>query len=461
MASGRIHSGFGGAGSGPGGSQGSLFGKRAERDAPLADRMRPVDLADVVGQDHLLGPGKLLRTSIENDSLRSIILWGPPGCGKTTLAAVIARRTRAQFVPFSAVLTGIKEIRELMQEAAVAFRESGQRTIVFMDEIHRFNKAQQDAFLPFVEAGEVILIGATTENPSFELNSALLSRSSVHILESLDQAAIRTLLERALTDRRGLGDRALDVDPEALDFIAASASGDARFALNSLGFVADTVPKSGDGRRHLTVEAAREAIERGALYYDKSGEEHFNIISAFHKSLRNSDQDASIYWLARMLEGGEDPLYIARRMVRFASEDVGLADPLALQVANAAREAVHFLGVPEGKLALAQAAIYLATAAKSNAVYRAYGAAAADVNSGKIHPVPKAIRNAPTQLMKDAGYGAGYRYAHDEPGGIADIECLPDALAGKRYYEPTEFGFEARVRDRIRDWDERRKKARE
>lgn len=439
--------------------QGTLFAKQAGATAPLADRMRPRDLDDLVGQEALLGEGTLLRNAIESDQLQSILLWGPPGCGKTTLASVIARRTKARFVPFSAVLSGIKEIRELMKEAAANFRGYGQRTIVFIDEIHRFNKAQQDAFLPFVESGEIVLIGATTENPSFELNSALLSRSRVHVLEGLDTKAIRTLLERAVSDPRGLGGK-VAVDDAALEFFAERAGGDARFALSALGFVAETAPAGNDDRPHVTLELARESLKRGAIYYDKSGEEHFNLVSALHKSLRNSDPDASLYWLARMLEGGEDPKYIARRMVRFASEDIGLADPIALQLANAARDAVHFLGMPEGKLALAQLAVYLATAPKSNAIYRAYKAVAADIEKGAVYPVPLALRNAPTRLMQDVGYGDGYRYAHDEPGGIAaDFECLPEALAGKTYYRPSDHGFEKRIRDRIDEWQRLRDEA--
>ncbi len=439
---------------GRGDSQRSLFEAKARTKAPLADRMRPRKLEDLVGQEHILGPGKLLRTAIEADALQSIILWGPPGCGKTTLAGIVAERTEAHFVPFSAVLSGIKEIREIMKEASVRLRDTGQRTTLFVDEIHRFNKAQQDAFLPFVESGDITLVGATTENPSFELNSALLSRSSVYILNELDADALRTILRRAVDSPRGLAVDNVDVADEVLDRIASRSGGDARSALNVLGFIAETTEPDAEGRRTIDADAVDQAIRRGALYYDKSGEQHFNLISALHKSLRNSDPDAALYWLARMIEGGEDPMYLARRMVRFASEDVGLADPFALQVANAARDAYHMLGLPEGKLALAQCAVYLATAPKSNALYRAYGEVAKDIEDGKVYPVPHAIRNAPTRLMKDAGYGEGYRYAHDEPGGVADLRCLPDELGERTYYRPTDRGFESRIRERMREWDE-------
>jgi len=430
----------------------SLFAGQVRAATPLAERMRPRSLDDLLGQDEILGPGKLLRTAIEEDRLQSILLWGPPGCGKTTLATLIAEKTKARFVPFSAVLSGIREIRELMREAADHHRRDGRRTIVFVDEIHRFNKAQQDAFLPFVERGEILLIGATTENPSFEVISPLLSRSTVYILRPLEVEDLVRILRRALESEDGYGRIRVAIGEGELRSIAERSAGDARSALNVLEFVVETARPDAAGVRTVTAEAVDEAIRRGALYYDKGGEEHFNLISALHKSLRNSDPDASLYWLGRMLESGEDPLYVARRMVRFASEDVGLADPFALQVAVAAKEAVHFIGMPEGGLALAEAAVYLATAPKSNALYRAYGEVRRDIAAGKTYPVPLHIRNAPTDLMREAGYGRGYRYAHDEPGGIADMPCLPEALAGRKYYEPTERGFESRIRERLAEW---------
>ena len=419
--------------------------------APLAERMRPQTLDGVVGQQHLLGPGKVLRRLVESDRLTSVIFWGPPGTGKTTLAQVIAAATSCRFVSFSAVLQGIKEVREILAEARDQRSFHGRRTVLFIDEIHRFNKAQQDAFLPWVERGDVILIGATTENPSFEINSALLSRSRVFVLEPLAPAELRVLLERALAAPEGLGGRQLSADGEALDFIAEMAHGDARVALNTLELAA------GLGENGVIGLAAVEmALQRAPLLYDHGGEEHYNVISAFIKSMRGSDADAAVYWLARMLEAGEDPMFIARRMIIFAAEDVGNADPRALQVAVAAQQAVHMIGLPEGRIPLAQAVTYLATAPKSNAAYLAVDEALAEVRKSGALPVPLHLRNAPTRLMKELGYHRGYQYAHDREEAVVTQAHLPDALRGRAFYRPRESGYEKTILERLKYWAERR-----
>ncbi len=419
--------------------------------SPLAERMRPRALDDVVGQEHLLGPGAPLRAQIESGRLQSMILWGPPGCGKTTLGRLIAGRAKAEFVPFSAVLSGIKEIKEVMTHAARA-RRGGSGTIVFIDEVHRFNKAQQDAFLPFVEQGSITLIGATTENPSFEVIAPLLSRARVYHLNALTNEQIVLLLRRALADAdRGLGAQPVEISGELLERIAIFSSGDARAAYNILEAAVAGATADASGRLTITSDLLNRTLQRKTLLYDKAGEEHYNLISALHKSVRNSDADASLYWLARMIESGEDPLYLARRMVRMASEDVGLADPQALRVALDAMQAFEFLGPPEGHLALAEAAIYLALAPKSNALYTAYGEVSRDLEQTRAEPVPLHLRNAVTSLMKAEGYGRGYQYAHDFQDKVTDMECLPDSLRGRRYYHPSDQGLEARIRQRMEE----------
>jgi putative ATPase len=430
----------------------------ADRTRPLADRMRPRTLDEFVGQEHLVASGKPLRTQIERDDLGSLIFWGPPGTGKTTLAQIIAHMTKAEFIEFSAVLTGIKEIKQVMADAERA-RQYGTRTIVFIDEIHRFNKAQQDAFLPHVEKGNIRLIGATTENPSFEIISALLSRSRVYVLKPLTEEQIVWLLKRALLDEdRGLGAMKLQASSEVLARIAAYSSGDARSAYNVLE-VAASLARGQAGKEigaEITDAIVQDALQKRVLRYDKGGEEHYNLISALHKSVRNSDPDASLYWLGRMLEAGEDPLYIARRVVRMAVEDIGLAEPNALSLCMAARDAVDFIGMPEGNLALAQAVVYLALAPKSNALYTAYGTVQQDVERTAAESVPLHLRNAPTALMKGLGYGEGYQYAHDVENKVADMQCLPDNLRNRTYYHPTNEGVEKRIRERMEEIKRRR-----
>ncbi len=440
--------------------QPTLFEK--DRAEPLAARLRPRDLSEFCGQKHLLGEGKVLRRLIENDSIGSMIFWGPPGVGKTTLARIIANRTKARFIDFSAVTSGIKEIKQVMEEAEKG-RRFGEKTILFVDEIHRFNKAQQDAFLPYVEKGSIILIGATTENPSFEVNGALLSRCKVFVLQALSTEELVELLKRALSDERGFGNEQVEISDELIRAIANFANGDARSALSTLEMAVLNGERKGE-KTCVTKETVEQCISRKSLLYDKNGEEHYNLISALHKSMRNSDPDAAVYWLARMLEAGEDPLYIARRVTRFASEDVGLADPRALEIAVAAYQACHLIGMPECTVHLTQAVVYMSLAPKSNALYVAYGRARKDALAQLSEPVPLVIRNAPTKLMKELDYGKGYQYAHDSEDKLTNMQCLPDSLVGREYYTPTDEGqevkFKARLQD-IKDWKKSHEKKQE
>ena len=426
----------------------SIFEKDKSNDEPLAARMRPKNLSEFAGQQHLIGEGKILSRLIESDKVPSMIFWGPPGVGKTTLAQIIAGKTKANFITFSAVTSGIKEIRNVMQQAD-RYARFGEKTIVFIDEIHRFNKAQQDAFLPFVEKGSITLIGATTENPSFEVNGALLSRCKVFVLKALETDDIEQLLKRAIADPRGYGSERVNITDDMLHMIAEFANGDARSSLTTLEMVVLNGDVQPDGTIDITMETLEQCISRKSLLYDKDGEEHYNIISALHKSMRNSDADAAVYWLARMLEAGEDPLYVARRVTRFASEDVGLADPRALEIAIAAYQACQFIGMPECSVHLTQAVIYMALAPKSNAMEVAYFAARDDAQEHMAEPVPMNIRNAPTSLMKGLGYGKGYKYAHDYEDKITAMQCLPDSLTGREYYKPTEQGVEGRFKERL------------
>jgi putative ATPase len=434
--------------------------EKSVRRTPLADRMRPETLDEFLGQRHILGKDSVLRKAIEEDKIQSVIFWGPPGTGKTTLAHIIAKATGAHFISFSAVLSGIKEIKEVMAEAARMKELYNRKTILFVDEVHRFNKAQQDAFLPHVEKSNIILIGATTENPSFEVISALLSRTRVYTLNPLKEEELKIVVNKASKDKdRGLGNMNVELEEQALDYIAQMANGDARIALSALEFAVMTTPPDKKGIRKINLKTAEDTMQKKALVYDKGGEEHYNIISALHKSVRGSDPDAALYWLGRMLAGGEDPLYVARRMVRMASEDIGNADPQALHVTIAAKEAYHFLGSPEGELALAQAVIYLATAPKSDAVYKAFNLVQEDIQRTQALPVPMHIRNAPTRLMKNLGYGKDYKYPHDFPDHFVDETYLPENLKSRKYYFPTDFGFEKEIRKRLEWWRKKKSQA--
>ncbi len=438
------------------------FEEQMREEAPLAARMRPATFTDFVGQEHLVGEGRVLRKVIEAGQLPSIILWGPPGSGKTTLAYIIANATDSHFSPISAVSAGVADLRRIIEEAKERRKLYQQKTILFIDEIHRFNKAQQDAVLPFVEDGTITLIGATTENPSFEVVSPLLSRCQVLTLNSLTEEEIRTIIIRALSDRlKGLGALNVELDDDAMRHLNIMSNNDARIALNALEMATLATPPDADGKRHISLPTIEDAVQHRALRYDKAGEQHYDLISALHKSLRGSDPDASLYWLARMLEAGEDPLYIARRLVRFASEDVGMADPQALVVAMAAQQAVHFIGMPEGNLALAEAAVYLATAPKSNSLYQAYSQVQDEIKRGANESVPLHLRNPVTQLMKDIGYGKGYKYAHDYPGHFVEQQNLPDSLRGKRYYTPSDQGYEKQVIARLKAWWQEKEKGKE
>ena len=430
------------------------FEELKKKEAPLAARMRPTTLKEFVGQEHIVGEGRVLRKAIESGQLPSIILWGPPGSGKTTLATIIANTTLSHFSSVSAVTAGVADLRRIIEEAKERRKLYQQKTILFIDEIHRFNKSQQDAVLPFVEDGTITLIGATTENPSFEVISPLLSRARVFTLNPLTEVELKIIIERAMQDKeKGIGNIKVKIEDDALKQLIAVSNSDARTALNALELAALTTLPDTEGSRHITLPVIEDALQQRALLYDRAGEQHYDLISALHKSLRDSDPDASLYWLARMLEAGEDPLFIARRLVRAASEDIGMADPQALVVAMAAQQAVHFIGVPEGNLALAEAAIYLATAPKSNSLYTAYSGIQNEVKHGKNEPVPLHLRNAVTKLMKDSGYGKGYKYAHNFPGHVVDQQHLPDSLKDKKFYFPGELGYEKQVKDRIKAWE--------
>jgi putative ATPase len=443
-----------------------MFEQQAEeqkmQEAPLATRMRPTSLHTFVGQEHIIAPGRVLRKAIESGKIPSMILWGPPGSGKTTLAYIIANMTGAYFSPISAVSASVADLRRIIEEAKGRRQMHLQKTILFIDEIHRFNKTQQDAVLPYVEDGTITLIGATTENPSFEVTSPLLSRCRVLPLKPLTEDQIQVIITRALKDGlRGLGELNVEIAPEALSHLITLSNNDARVALNTLEMAALSTPPDADGKRYITLPTIEDALQHRALLYDKSGEQHYDLISALHKSMRGSDPDASLYWLARMLEAGEDPLYIARRLVRFASEDVGMADPQALVIAMAAQQAVHFMGMPEGNLALAEAAVYLATAPKSNSLYQAYSRAQEEVAQGPSESVPLHLRNPVTPLMKDLGYGKGYKYAHDYPGHFVEQQNLPDSLQNKKYYTPSDQGYEKQVITRLKAWWHKKRKTEE